>query len=82
MSERKIKVNAALAERIGVNPDDELLLLATLVDGRYSAAITTRERYQNFEWSLAHLYANGAVKCYGTKVGTALDIEDLGKVAA
>lgn len=38
-------------------------------------AITTMERFDNFDVSLAYLYEDGRIKCFGRVIGSVRDIE-------
>lgn len=40
-------------------------------------AITTRERFEEFDTSLCHLFSDGNIKRYGCVIGTVSDIEVL-----
>lgn len=42
-----------------------LLLVGTITSG----AITTPERYENFYPSVAHVFADGVIRCMGVPVG-------------
>lgn len=53
----------------------EYLLIGTLKDG----AIATREDYENFNPSYAHLFSDGLIKRYFCVIGTVDDIKLKGK---
>lgn len=42
-------------------------------------AIATKEQYENFETNFAHLCSDGIIRSFGLSIGTAEDIEFLGK---
>jgi hypothetical protein len=42
---------------------------------RREGAITTRDAYEAFDESFAHLFASGAIKRHGTVIGHVEDIE-------
>ena len=45
-------------------------------------AITTQERFDDFEESLCHLFDDGVIRRYGSEVGTFADIEVLNIIDA
>jgi len=53
----------------------KFLLIGDLTDG----AIATKEQYESFETSYAHLCADGKVKRFHKIIGTKDDIKVLGK---
>lgn len=55
------------------------LLIGDLNTG---GAIATKEQYENFEESYAHLYPDGNVSRYGESIGNVKDIKVVGKEQA
>lgn len=53
---------------------NQYLLIGDLVNG---GPIATREQYENFECSFAHLQPNGDILRFREKIGTRKDIEVL-----
>ena len=53
---------------------EDLILIGNQTEG----AITTPDRFEVFADSVAHLYPDGKIRCYGEVVGTREDIEFLG----
>ena len=51
-----------------------------LVGDKHDGAITTRERFANFDESVAHLYSDGNVYRLGAPIGTRDDIVFIGLV--
>lgn len=63
--------------RIKFKGDDYLFIGDTPRDG----AITTKELYENFEESFAHLFSNGEIKRFNKIIGHRNDIQFLERVS-
>ncbi len=50
-----------------------------LVGGERDGAIATREQYENFDCSTAHLNQDGTISHFGNTVGSIEEIEFLGE---
>jgi len=57
----------------------EDFLLVSLSKNTLEGAITTRELYNNFDESIAHLYEDGEICQHGRVIGNIKEIEFLGE---